>query len=1067
MAGVTAVLAVGILGEGSASDRFALFAMAALALASVLGWTQLAGENRVAEVPARMPTRTISLQWLAATAAVGLFAVVSIQTWFRPGTALAAGDTVLPGGVAWVGRVFDSWTWTGFNLGEPSQLELFLPWAGLLALVHSLGGDPGLAQRLWYTVLFLGAGLGCVALLASLRLGPIATLIGSVLYLLNPYVVSQVAINAVFLAAMVPLAGIPAVLVAAGRGRLSLWQAMVLTGVAAPLVGYVYLNPPLVGMILGAAIATPLLVAWTEGRSAAVRSLRALLCGLLLLSALSVYWIVPAAVHLLDFSAQSLATISSWSWTEGRATLANGLWLNNTWGWSHPEYFPYADVYNQFPISFIRFVLPALAFGILAFRIRPSDPNENKQRDVALRLGTVLSSLALFLIFISTGTNPPGNLVFNPLYSLPFGWLLREPGRFLMLAALAYSILAACLVDAALGQRSLLEAFVRRRAPASSWRISLMVDQRSLLSAHVSKRFAQSAWRLSVVALSLAVALVLGFPIYTGAQAPDVRPLLPPSHVQLPGYWNDMAAFVDSQPVQGAVLVMPPDDFYGMPYSWGYYGADTFIPDLFNRPVLVPNPQGENYVTSPNLVSAVNLAADSILRHDWKETDALVEALNTPLILVRRDVVHGFEGRPTLSADAISQSLADSPHFYFLHREGKLDLYQTRADLRDPQTANRFVTVANQSPDLRSLGVLPPHTALVSSPPVPGHSMLIQAPDIASWSLDGSDISWSPTIAQGFGYTVADVITKETVNLTDPGPYRLKLAGVDVNYGSTTSGGSAASDRLVKISTAGRPAISNGDFSQGAWGPVTDCNDSDPLSTPYIGAQLTGNGAPGGYPAMELSARSDSACVAQPIMWSGGEFFLTMMIDRVQGSIPRICVWETGPEVCAKLPPLSPTYGWSTYSASFNPDAGTSALMMYLYADAPGGGAKTVTGYAHIEVLEFPGVPNLVLIADPISPTLSSSSLMIVHQTFSPNWRGPAAARHVLTDGMLNGWIVPSGVVFSANYELSDRYEFADRVSFAAAVLTLLFVAWAAVVAATRNRRVKALLATVRRGRGA
>ena len=49
------------------------------------------------------------------------------------------------------------------------------------------------------------------------------------------------------------------------------------------------------------------------------------------------------------------------------------------------------------------------------------------------RLGIAASAMALFLVLLSTGTRLPGALVFDPLYQLPLGWQLREPGRFLIL----------------------------------------------------------------------------------------------------------------------------------------------------------------------------------------------------------------------------------------------------------------------------------------------------------------------------------------------------------------------------------------------------------------------------------------------------------------------------------------------------------------------------------------------------------------------------------------------------------------------------------------------------------
>ena len=76
-----------------------------------------------------------------------------------------------------------------------------------------------------------------------------------------------------------------------------------------------------------------------------------------------------------------------------------------------------------------------------------------------------------------------------------------------------------------------------------------------------------------------------------------------------------MARFVDAAPLSGAVLVLPPDDFYQMPYRWGYYGTDSFIPDLMNRPVLVPSGQGYS-PASVQLLRAVDLTTQ---KHSCEE----------------------------------------------------------------------------------------------------------------------------------------------------------------------------------------------------------------------------------------------------------------------------------------------------------------------------------------------------------------------------------------------------------------------------------------------------------------
>ena len=95
----------------------------------------------------------------------------------------------------------------------------------------------------------------------------------------------------------------------------------------------------MIGVLLAS---TPLLAGWIYGRTAGRRALRTLALGAPLLALASAYWLVPTLLQTKADATSTLANTSSWTWTEGRATLANGFWLNNSWAWKFPEYFPYA-----------------------------------------------------------------------------------------------------------------------------------------------------------------------------------------------------------------------------------------------------------------------------------------------------------------------------------------------------------------------------------------------------------------------------------------------------------------------------------------------------------------------------------------------------------------------------------------------------------------------------------------------------------------------------------------------------------------------------------------------------
>ena len=851
-------------------DRLALMALLILGFATAIGWLELLSQGRLGQLAGNQAKNRCKRAWALVAIAVVVAAGVAVQSWFRPGTTLGGGDVVVPNGTAWIARLFDPWIWGGSTLGEPSQMSLRLPWAAIVSLVHVFGGDPGVAERIFDTALYAGAGLAALALLASFRMGPVVSLTGTLAYLFNPYVFTWVSPYDVYIATLFLLPAIPALLVAAGTGRLSVWWSAALIAAASPLIGFAFSEPPLVGMILAAALSAPLLVAWIDGKDAAIRTLRALLLAIPLLLATSAYWMVPAILHLSEAHLSSSAVLLGFNWTAGelRTTIHNAFWLNTRWFWIAPEYFPYAKAYDALPLSALRFVLPALAFSALGLAgTRRGERGLDRER--SLRLAVVVATVALLLILLSTGTKPPGNIVFNRIYNLPYGWLLQEPERFLMVVGLAYGILIAIVIDGLLDHPSIT----------------------GLMSSH---RLTFPTLRISIVPVTIGAVLAVGFPLYTGALVPDTGPPLPiwanharAQHVNMPAYWPTMAQFADALPIQGSVLVMPPDDFYEMPYTW-YYGADVFIPELFKRHVLIPSyPPSE-------LVDSVNLTGQSILHRDWQQVEALVTALNAPLILVRRDVVAPYPNHSILSPGDLAKALETAPNFVLVQQFGPLELFSLRNPTEATDFGAHFSTINTQTPDLRLLSVLPVGEALVSGEPRAGVPNIVQAPPLHLWQVQGDNLVWQPLAPSGFAYRVAELGSRTVVPLDRAGTFIV--------------GGSNAQ-----------------------------------------------------------------------IVYSPSRTYNTVTVSlKVQ-------------------------------SASSN---GEAAASFALLADPPSG---------------------------PAFPT----QLVVVHSSFSTKWQGPTDGNHVLVDGMLNGWLIPTGSgAFTANYTPANAFTSAEWISIGAYLLMLLVSVW-------------------------
>lgn len=1015
-AGLVTLALIAIVSEGLFAERLASVAVVALAIATFLGaiegirwrWREVGIRSRSGAQPAD------SIPYVVGIAVVSGFAS---QAWFHWGAAIATGDVPPPNGTAWLSRLFMPWAWSGSDLGSPSALEQQLPWAGVIWAVHQVGGSADQAQRIWFAVCFVSAGIACFTLLRAFGIRPIGSLAGSMAYSFSPFVVANLIPNPVVLLAFALLPALPAIVVLGARSTLSIQIAAVLLAVSAPLLGFAYINPPTLGTVLVAVVATPILAGWVYGPPAGRRGLLIVALGGTFAILLSAYWIVPSVFQLHNAAISQLSSVSSWSWTEGRATLRNGLWLNTLWAWAFPEYYPFARTYEDLPLSFLKFAPAALAFGALTIeRFRLDNLPDAR---VGLRLSIAASAVALALIFLGTGTNTPGNVLFDRLYALPFGWLLREPGRFLIVADLMFAILVGLTV-----QRLVRFESLRQRISKSHQNVMGLV-----------------------AGLTIAAVIVLpGLPILTGTVVSDSRGSLPSMHVRVPSYWPEMTSFADQMPVQGGILVLPIDDFYQMPYRWGYYGSDAFISQLTDRRILIPGQQ--TYLsTAPQLLRVEDLVASSITGKDWQLAERLLRLLGTPLVLVRGDVDAAFPGRaiqsPTLLADALEQA----PNIDLVHTSGPLWLFRLRAaPIEDLVAAPYVTTIDSATPDLRVLSRLPYDTALLSGPPRIGIASLEEAPSVADWLITANDVSWNFSEDPNLTYSVIQLDSQNAPQpigeIVSGSTSRSPLHATRIE----TQGGTGA----VKIAITARSVITNGDFRAGPWGPVGDCNAvKRPPGAESLKATVSPAGGPDGAPFIRLSARGDSACEAQQLDWRTGPLLLALDMRFDSGASPRICLWETGPQRCALIPAPALAPGqWESYRAVVTPDPGTTAVAIFLYADGSGSNTQAQADYARVQVLELPFVPHWDILGTP-SQLATSIRLEVQHSTYSSSWQGPAGSEHVLVDGLINGWLLVGSQPLLAEYQPTASIE----ASFVASGVSALVIAGVIAFLVWKRRR--------------
>lgn len=907
-----------------------------------------------------------AMQWRLVIIALGLFGMLVAQTWFKVGTAIAGGDIAPPIGTAWIGRIFSTVGWSGSNLGGPVANQGQLPFAVVDEVVHLAGGSGALAQRVWLTLLIGAILVAGPALARSIGMSPLAGAVVGIVFFVNPMTLSQVGINDVYLMAMVLVAALPATLIAYSRGRLKLWHLNLAFAFAAPFVGFSFANPPLVGMLALTLLGTPLLVWARFDRACATKCFKGLLIAGAVMGAASSYWLIPSVFQITQSTATgALSSLSSWGFTESRSTLANGFWLNTTWGWSFSEYYPYADLFRQMPLVVVRSFLPILAFAGLTFTIHEVRDGRVLR---STRLMALLSLLVLGVILLSNGTRTPGFVLFDPLYHLPYGWLLQEPGRFLLVAALGYALLIGLLID------RLRSRFGFRVAGDS---------HRTILPT-----YSLPAWGTSLVAI--VVALTAGFPLWTGIVVPGPRNGFPSSHVVVPKYWERTASYLNSsQSPPGAVLVLPADDFYQMPYTW-YYGNDGFIPNLLDRHVVVPSGQGYDSI-SGELLNAVQIVDSALISHNWLEASRILEAIGTPIILVRGDINANFPGRTIVSPRALLSALAVDPYMHSVRSFGLLSLYEAnRSHYRSP---TNFLKVASKTPGLAVLDTLPPRTALVTSKSQMGHGVVVSLPPLQSWRISDHEL-----LAKAILPGVDRVIVHEPQTGSSAfhvksqlyhGKRRVSVVSIDLPYVSTLLPGGTATSI--------------------AWSPVGNCNDVIPTtSETMLGGSMSKTGGPFGSSLLTLHASVDAACRSVRLDWLGGHILLRYWARSLSGYAPQMCLWEAPVDRCAMISSSSSSTvsrrsGWIRYSSIATPSQGTQTLSLFLYAYAPGNGSQSIDQYAKVQVFSVSNTVPPVLLG--CARHNQRDRLVVGENGFSSLVVGPLGFKHILVDGLRNGWI--------------------------------------------------------------
>lgn len=977
------------------------FGFFGLAFVSAVCLVVLSRQKRLASDWLEQVTLNNKAAWRLVIVGLLTFGTLIAQTWFRVGTVIAGGDIAPPIGTAWIKQVFATSSWSGSNLGGPAANEVELPFALLDEIVHLFGGSGALAQRLWLTVL-IAAILASGAILArSLRMSPLAGLLAGLFFFFNPVTISLVGDNDVFLLAMALSAILPALVVSYGIGSIRRWQLVIGFVLAAPFVGFVFENAPLLGMLALMVLMSPLVVLARFGRHWARRAFMGALMGGLVCGAFSSYWFIPPLLSLSTVNVAGYSSLSSLIFTYQRSSLANALWLNSSWAWSFAIYFPFAQQFRQFPLVFFRSLVPLSMASVLCIGVIGKSYQVGERRLVAF-----LALLVMGVMFLSLGIKYPGAILFDVLFRLPEGWLLQDPQRFLISAALGLSLLLGFSVDA------LIRSITRR-----------------------NEAFCEPCWSVRCLFGHFAVFFIMllvvagSFPLATGAVIPGARDGFPSDHVVVPGYWQALIHFLNARGApQGTLTVLPVDDFYQMPYTW-YYGTDSFIVNALDRRTLDVVGGGYGKV-NPQLRSAVVSEQRALLNRRWVEASRLLDALGSTLVLVRGDVESSFPDRNIANPRLLYQSIAQDRRMRLVRSFGPLALFELRKAFH--AESNAFATADTSYPNLAALGVLPRHVSIIDSAPIVGHYAVLSIPPLDRWRLTGSVATTTLKVPNQKLWTVSF-------------PHGLRVRIVKRHVAEDKFHGSLGMTVSLGVQL-GRPLVSDESLRDGAWGAVGNCDDVGYHSLPRgsLEESVLSNAGPGGSPALLLSAKADGACATRNVSWHDGAIDLSFDARSVQGDSPAMCLWVEPMDRCAGSPPIVSAVGkggWSRYSDIINPPNGTKSVTLFLYAYSSGSG-KTIDEYSHISVL---GAGN---IGDTIA---SGASLLAVPKVRVMTGRDPAQhgfsssdslQKPVLIDGLRTARFIDGKFVVLSN-GLPLAVLLVDEVIFALVCgLASLTVVW-------------------------
>jgi hypothetical protein len=182
------------------------------------------------------------------------------------------------------------------------------------------------------------------------------------------------------------------------------------------------------------------------------------------------------------------------------------------------------------------------------------------------------------------------------------------------------------------------------------------------------------------VTLLGALFVIAAFPLVTGqvagAASEHRRSITITNRMVIPAYWFELERFLSRHDPHARILVLPNDDFYAMPYRWGFYGADLVVMELLSNPTVTLSNVALSYVSDTSMYDRLTgeLLTDlSRARH--VSLSPLLAAQAVKYILQRNDIDTSSPTRHIVPASRVALFLRGQPGIHRLRSFGQLDLY--------------------------------------------------------------------------------------------------------------------------------------------------------------------------------------------------------------------------------------------------------------------------------------------------------------------------------------------------------------------------------------------------------